>query len=207
MYHLMNNRQIRRFGLKDDQSLLIFTPGTSCHLGHQLESTLIAPEVREVQHRIRIQNPHHTDMIKVQSFGHHLRTNQDIGLALFKIRDNFLVCGTGTGGIQIHPGDFRLGKYQFYIIFYTLCTETAMHQFHSAARRAGTGNLIGISAVMASQLVQPLMIRQTHITVLAFRNPAAGMTFYHWSETATVLKQDNLLLTLQCLFYLLDQHR
>ena len=25
-----------------------------------------------------------------------------------------------------HPGDFRLGKYQFYIIFYTLCTETAM---------------------------------------------------------------------------------
>ena len=146
-------------------------------------------------------------MIKVQSFGHHLRTNQDIGLALFKIRDNFLVCGTGTSGIQIHPGDFRLGKYQFYIIFYTLCTETAMHQFHSAARRAGTGNLIGISAVMASQLVQPLMIRQTHITVLAFRNPAAGMTFYHRSETTTVLKQDNLLLTLQCLFYLLDQRR
>lgn len=63
-------------------------------LGHQLESTLIAPEIREVQHRIRIQNPHHTDMIKVQSFGHHLRTNQDIGLALFKIRDNFLVCGS-----------------------------------------------------------------------------------------------------------------
>ena len=30
------------------------------------------------------------------------------------------------------------------------------------------------------------------------------MTFYHRSETATVLKQDNLLLTLQCLFYLLD---
>ena len=51
------------------------------------------------------------------------------------------------------------------------------------------------------------MIRQTHITVLAFRNPAAGMTFYHRSETATVLKQDNLLLTLQCLFYLLDQRR
>ena len=50
----------------------------SCHLGHQLESTLIAPEVREVQNRISIQNPHHTDMIKVQSFGYHLSTNQNV---------------------------------------------------------------------------------------------------------------------------------
>ena len=196
MYHLMNNRQIRRFGLKDDQSLLIFTPGTSCHLGHQLESTLIAPEVREVQHRIRIQNPHHTDMIKVQSFGYHLSTNQYIRLPLFKIRNNFLVCGTSTSSVQVHPGNFCFRKYQLDIIFYTFRTETTMHQFHSTTCRTGTGNLIGISAVMASQLVQPLMIRQTHITVLAFRNPAAGMTFYHWSETATVLKQDNLLLTL-----------
>ena len=51
------------------------------------------------------------------------------------------------------------------------------------------------------------MIRQAHITVLAFRHPAAGMALYHRSETATVLEQDNLLLTLQCLFYLLDQCR
>ena len=71
-------------------------PVSYTHL--QLESTLIAPEIREVQHRIRIQNPHHTDMIKVQAFGHHLRTNQDVRLALFKIRDNFLVCGIDKEG-------------------------------------------------------------------------------------------------------------
>ena len=60
---------------------------------------------------------------------------------------------------------------------------------------------------MASQLVQPLMVSQAHITVLATRHPTAGMAFYHRSKSPSVLKKDDLLFPFQSLPHLLQQHR
>ena len=203
----MNYRQIGRLCLQNHQPLSVLPSGTPRYLRHQLESTLMATEIRIIQHCIGIQNTDYTDMVKIQSLRDHLCTNQNICLPLFKISYYLLVCRPGPSSIQVHSGHSCLGKNQFDIIFNTLRSESPIHQFHTTAGRARTRYLISIPAIMASQLVQAFMISKAHITILAFRNPTARMTLYHRSKATTVLKQNHLLFTFKCLFYLFNQPR
>ena len=69
----------------------IFTPGSSCYLCHQLESTFVRTEIRIIEHGVRVQDAHYTYVVKVQTFRYHLRTDQYVRLSLLKIGDNLLV--------------------------------------------------------------------------------------------------------------------
>ena len=126
MDDLGDNGMIDALSLQDNPPTFVLPSGTPRHLSHQLEGALIRAEVGIVQHRIRIQYADHADMGKVQSFRDHLRTDQDICLALFEVCDDALVCRTGTGGIQIHASYRSFRKQGFDIIFYLLRPETAV---------------------------------------------------------------------------------
>ena len=56
---------------------------------------------------------------------------------------------------------------------------------------------VSVAAVVARQLIHILVIRQRHVAVDAMWHPAAFPAFYHWRETATILKQYDLLAILQ----------
>ena len=146
-------------------------------------------------------------MIKVQSFRNHLCTYQYIRFPLLKIRNDTFISRTGTGGIQIHTGNSGFGKQNLDIIFYLLCTKPTIAQVSTFASRALMGQLIGITAVMASQLIQSFVKCQTHITVFALRHPPARITLNHRSKATPVLKQDDLLLLIQSLMNILKQQR
>jgi hypothetical protein len=49
------------------------------------------PEIGEVEHVVGIQYPNQADIIEVQSFGDHLRPDQDIDPALLEVIDDALV--------------------------------------------------------------------------------------------------------------------
>ena len=151
--HLGNDGVLDALGLQHYPTPLILPSRTSCHLGHKLESTLIGTKVRIIQHCIGIQNAHHAHMIEIQSFGNHLRTDKNIRLSLFKIRNDTLVGGTRAGCIQVHTCNGCLGKQKFDVIFYLFRTKTAVTQIRPFTSRTDARRLIGISAIMASQLV------------------------------------------------------
>ena len=204
---LVNNRVLDTFGLQHHSSALVLTSGTSRDLRHQLESTLVRTEVGIVQHGIRIQYSNDTYMVEVQSLGYHLRPDEYVRLSLFKVRDNLLVGGTGTGRIQVHPcyGSFR--EKDFNIIFNLFRTKTAVYQFRPFTSGTSLRKLVGISAIVAGQLIDSFMIGKAYITVLTLRHPTAGTTFYHRSKTTTVLKKNHLFLLLQGFFHILYQKR
>ena len=102
----------------------------------------------------------------IQPFGNHLRTDKNIRLSLFKIGDDTLVGRACAGGIQIHTGNGGFGKRGFDVVLYLFRTETAVAQVRSFASGTDAGQLIGISAIVAGQLVQSFMIGQADITVL-----------------------------------------
>ena len=205
-HHLLDDRQIGRLGLKDDQPLLVLPSGTTCHLSHQLESPFVASEVGIVQHRVGIENTHHTDVLKVQPLGNHLRTYQYIGLSLLEVGNDFLVSRTGTGGIQIHSCHPCFGKDELDIILDALRAETFMLKLHASTSRTRAGHLVGASAIVASEHIQALVIGQAHVAILALGHPTTGVTLYHWGKTTTVLEEDDLLFSFQSIVYLLHQH-
>ena len=146
-------------------------------------------------------------MVKVQPFGNHLRTDKNIRLSLFKIGDDTLVGRACASGIQVHTGNGRFGKQEFDVVLYLFRTETAVAQVRSFASGTDAGQLIGISAIVAGQLVQSFMIGQADITVLTFGNPPARMAFYHRGKPPAVLKQNDLFFPFQCLADILQQQR
>ena len=146
-------------------------------------------------------------MVEVQSLRNHLRPDKNIRFSLFEIRNYTLVSRTRAGCVQVHTGNGRLRKQALDVILYLLRTKTAIAQIRPFTGRTDAGQLVGVSAIMACQLVQPLVICQTHITVLAFRHPSARMALYHRGKPSAVLKQDNLLFLLQSLTDILQQQR
>jgi len=199
----MNKRILRRLRLKHHQSLLVLSSGSSGHLCHELERPFVRAEIRIIHHRVGIQDTYHAYPVEVQSFGNHLRTNQNIRLPLFKVVDDTLVGRTGTGGIQIHSGHFGFRKNLLDVVFNFFRAESAVHKFHSSTSRTGCRHGVGIAAIVTRQLVKPFVIGQTHIAVLAAWYPSAGAAFNHRGKTPSVLEQDDLFFLLQCFPYFL----
>src|SRR6218665_3597045 len=76
---------------------------TPAHLCEHLKCPLRRTELRKMDHPVRIENTHHTHIVKIQSFTNHLGTHQDIDLPAFKLLDDLLVSVLLAGGIKIHP--------------------------------------------------------------------------------------------------------
>ncbi|CCZ02418.1 uncharacterized protein BN471_01053 [Paraprevotella clara CAG:116] len=205
--HLTNERQIRTLGLQDDTSLPAAASGAPSHLCHQLEGALKASEVRDIKHGVGIQYADHADSFEIQSFGHHLRSDKHISLSALEILQDSFVGRTCTGRIQIHPGHGGLRKDLMYGIFHLFRTEPSLHQLRTFTGRTASRHVTRVAAIMASHLVQSLMVRQADIAVFALGHPTARVAFYHRSVTSPVLEQYDLFLVFQCPAHLLQQTR
>ncbi len=84
-------RMVRVVRLYDHLPSFFKTTGPATNLCHKLKSAFMGPEVWEVQHVIRIQDAHNTNIVEVQPFAHHLCADQDINPALFKILNDMFV--------------------------------------------------------------------------------------------------------------------
>ena len=192
-------------GLEDDQSLRVASSGTSGYLRHQLEGTFVGTEIGVIQQGVCIEDAHHADPLEVQAFGHHLRADEDVRPTFGKVIDDAFVSRAGTGGVQIHSGYPCLREQGFDFIFYLLCAEAAGTQVSAVACRASAGQGFGVAAIVARQHVQPFMVGQADVAVLAFGHPATRVAFNHGGKAAPVLEEDDLLFALQCLADVLQQ--
>ena len=199
----MNKRILRRLRLKYHQSLLVLSSGSSGHLCHKLERPFVRAEIGIVHHRIGVQNTDHTDTVEIQSFGNHLRANQNIRFPFFKVVDDALVGRAGAGGIQIHSGYLGLRKNLLDVILNFFRAESAVHKFHSSTSRTGCRHGVGIAAIMTRQLVKSLVIGQTYVAVFATWYPSTRAAFNHRGKTPSVLEQDDLFFLLQSFPYFL----
>ena len=124
--------------------------------------------------------------------------------SLLEVVDDAFVGRTGTGSIQIHAGYASLWEDSFHVVFNLLRTKATVAQVHSLAGRTLTGHGLRVTAVMAGQLVEPLMVGEADVAVLAFGYPAARVTLDHRCKAAAVLEEDDLFLLLQRLAHVLQ---
>ena len=116
-----------------------------------------------------------------------------------EIVDDAFISVARAGCVQIHSGDARLREEFANLLLKFFGTCTTLANFTTAAFRTLLRNEISTPAVVACQCAEPLMVCQRHIAMLAFRHPSTALASEHRSETAPILKQNDLLTSRQCL--------
>ena len=190
--HLLDHRQLRTAGLKDDQTTVATAPSTPTHLAHHHESMLVSAEIRIVEHRVGVEDAHHTHPAEVEALRHHLRTNEHIGLAHGEIGDEPLVGVARMGGVEVHACHPCLGEDVAYLVLNVLGAIATTTDVRVLAIGTDGGHGIGGATVMARQEVETLVERERHVAVLTLGHPPTHPTLEHGRKAATVLEEDNL---------------
>ena len=153
VHHLSDNRQSGIFRLKKNYSSFSFSSCPSTHLRHHHKGMLVSSKVWIVEHRVSIQDAHHSHLVEVQAFAYHLCSYQQIGLACRKIRNQSLIGITSASSIKIHSGDASLWKYLSNLVFYLLRTIASPHQFSATTVWTFSRHRISIATIMACKQI------------------------------------------------------
>src|SRR5690606_12403529 len=135
-----------------------------------------------------IEYAHQSYIVKIQAFGKHLCTDQNISFFVFKSINHFFQSKFSSGRILVHSGYFRVGKNMMKFHLNLLSTKT-----FGADIDAGTnvtmcrlGNRI--TAIMTFQHIISFVISQTDITVGALWYMPTAQAFHHGRKSTSVLK-------------------
>ena len=93
---------------------------SSCDLGDELEGTFGSTEVGHVQRGVTADNADESDIGEIQTFGDHLRTDEQVQFTALEFAEDALVIVTLTHGVAIHAGKFEVGEFAFEFFFDTL---------------------------------------------------------------------------------------
>ena len=164
---------------------------------------LVGPEVRIVQHGIRIDDAHHADLVEVQALRNHLRANENVSPSGGKVRDDALVGIPRTCGVEVHAGDMGFGKHFAHLFLYFLRAVAARPEVCRFTARALCRNAVRETTVVAGQLVQLAVVGQRYVTVLAGGHPTTLAALDDRGKATAVLEQNGLFAVFQCLAYLI----
>ena len=112
-------------------------------------------------------------MAEVETFGNHLRTDENAAFLLFEVRNDLFVSLAVAGCIEIHTGNGIVGKSMLYLFFDAFCPETVYDDARFAASGTTGRYFLRVSAVMAYETVGAFMVSQTYIALGTTRCPCA----------------------------------
>ena len=141
---------IRRTGLDVHPPPLRTPPGPTRHLGHQLKRPLRRSEIGQMKSGVRVDHAHNRDIGKVESFGDHLRAEQDVEPALRHALEHAVMRPLGAGRVQVHARDTGRGEPQPHEVLELLRAEAAHALGLLAAHAARGGNLLLVAAIVAA---------------------------------------------------------
>ena len=184
---------IGRPGLDVDAASSRPPPGPAGHLRHELEGPLGRTEVREMEPGVRVDDPDHGHVGKIQPLRDHLRPEQDVDRSLLHALEHPMVRPLRARRVQIHAGDPRLGESETDEMLELLGPQAPHPLRLLAAQPADGGNNLLVTAVVAPQRSRCLMHREGDGAAGAGAHIAAGGTLQVRREAASVQEEDHLL--------------
>ena len=188
----LNHTVFRRIGLNHRPTRLIPPAAAPHRLGQQRKSPLPRPKIAAVQRKVCIQHAGQRDVFKIQSFGDHLRAQQNLGLPGPKGFQQLFMGNALRRGVRVHTDDLYARKFFLKPLLHSLSPK-AHHAQRLAALRAFFRHRLGIAAVMAHQPVVAGMIGQSRRAVLALGHMAASHAGRHAAGAPSVEKKHALL--------------
>jgi hypothetical protein len=187
--------------LEDDQTSTATTACPSADLRHHHKSVLVGPEVGLVDHGVGIKNANDGHFVEVETLGDHLCADKQIGAPGTEVANDTLIGMTRSGGVEVHAADAGFGEDVADGGLNLLSTVAASLQRRAAATGTDGRHTVGLTTVVAAELVELTVVGQRHVATLTAGHPPALPTLEHGSIAATVLEEDGLLATFQRLAY------
>src|SRR5256885_6543044 len=103
------NRWTKRcVGLDENLTGRFAAASPARHLREQLKCAFAGAKIRQMEREIGIDNPDQRHVWKMQTFGNHLRADEDVDLAGAKIPQRFAISVLARHRIGVHSRDVRL---------------------------------------------------------------------------------------------------
>ena len=152
----------------------------------------MAAKIGERNHSVGIEYAHHAHCIEVEPLGHHLGAHEYVGLMLRKFGDYAFVAILVASGVEVHARYFFVGEHFVDFVLHTFGAIAHYLDGGLATCRANVGQSDGISAVVARESANVLVIGERNVAILAFRHPSALFALHHRRIAATILKENYL---------------
>ena len=149
--------------------------------------------VLRVQALVGIEHTNQRDILKIQSLGHHLGADKDIGFAFAEFIQQAFVCALGGHGVRVHAEHPRGREPLVQLLLQLLRAGRFGEQARAAALRALAGYLDGCAAVVAHRAAGHRMVGHGGRARRALGHPAAHAAADHAAVAAPVEEQDGLL--------------
>ena len=186
----MDHVVLGRVGLDHGSSRLTAPSGPPDHLCQQIEGALRRPVVIHIQRRVRAEDAHQRHIFKIQSLGHHLRSQQDRHPLLLKLPQDGLV--SHGYGVRVHPQQRRAREDPMQLLLHPLGANADVLEL-SAAFGTDLRRFFGIAAVVAHQPSIGGMIGHGHAAPGTLGNIAALSALQVSAAAPAVQKQNTLL--------------
>ena len=102
-----------------------------------------------------------------------------------------------ASGVEVHARYFLVGKHLVDFVLHAFGAVAHNLDGGLAAGRADVGQSDGITAVVAREGANVLVIGERHVAILAFRHPSALFALHHRSIASAILKENHLLLVVE----------
>ena len=119
--------------LDEDPPALCTPPCSSRHLRDKLKRPLARAKIREMQAGVGVHDTDDRDIGEVESFGDHLRAEQDVHVSAGETLEDVMVRPLARGGVEVHAGDARARVPQSDEVLQLLCAQSAQPLSRRAA--------------------------------------------------------------------------
>ncbi len=160
-------------GLDDHLPKRFSSSCPACNLGQQLKGSLARSEIRKMEGGIRRYDADEGHIWKVVAFDDHLRSHQDVGMAVFQFFQD-LVMGAPPGRrIPVHSSHLRSGEQGPDLLFKAFGADANAPEPIAPAIGAVSRRLDLVVAVMALEGAVLQVMGEGHAAVGAFKGEAA----------------------------------
>ena len=102
-----------------------------------------------------------------------------------------------ASGVEVHARYFLVGEHFVDFVLHAFGAVAHNLDCGLAAGGADVGQGNGITAVVAREGANVLVIGERHVAILAFRHPSALFALHHRSIASAILKENHLLLVVE----------
>ena len=179
-------------------------PGASRCLQQQSKQTLGGAKVGAEQSAVRVECSHQRHASEVVSLGHHLRTHQQIHIAVMHLGQLAHQLAFAARRVSINPGDAQRHTVRPLHVVQQFC-QMLFDSFRAvaqcanvlvAAGRAGARHRLRQTAMVTAQAAVGFVEHPVSAAMRAFAFPAAGLAMEH-RRIATAVEQHQHLLALR----------
>ena len=185
--------------LQDDASRLISPSGSPRGLGEKLKNPLACPEIRHMQTNITVGDADDGNVGEIVSLRDHLGSNKNRGLAAPNSPEDRFIRLKIVRRIAVESIDSCIGKQTAKLLINSFGSCSPLNELAAVRlRRWGTrGTQLARNeaqiAVVADELMRPLVIGESYRAVRAFNNGLAAIALQVAGKAPSIKKNENLL--------------